>query len=107
MGGRLALGAGMLLGLAYDSNRRAAQAELDNPPIGRMIDLSDGSKLHYVERGSGPPVLLIHGALMQAEDMAMSLLGPLSANYRTIVIDRRAARVCCSISRTRSSTSAT
>jgi pimeloyl-ACP methyl ester carboxylesterase len=88
MGGRLALGAGMLLGLAYDSNRRAAQAELDNPPIGRMIDLSDGSRLHYVERGSGPPVLLIHGALMQAEDMAMSLLGPLSANYRTIVIDR-------------------
>ena len=78
----------MLLGLAYDSNRRAAQAELDNPPIGRMIDLSDGSRLHYVERGSGPPVLLIHGALMQAEDMAMSLLGPLSEKYRTIVIDR-------------------
>ena len=49
----------MLLGLAYDSNRRAAQAELDNPPMGRMIDLSDGSRLHYVERGSGPPVLLI------------------------------------------------
>ena len=78
----------MLLGLAYDSNRRAAQAELDNPPMGRMIDLSDGSRLHYVERGSGPPVLLIHGALMQAEDMAMSLLDPLSERYRTIVIDR-------------------
>jgi pimeloyl-ACP methyl ester carboxylesterase len=88
MGGYFALGAGMLLGLAYDSNRRAAQAELDNPPLGRMIDLSDGSRLHYVERGSGPPVLLIHGALMQAEDMAMSLLDPLSEKYRTIVIDR-------------------
>ena len=61
MHGRLALGAGMLFGLAYDANRRAAQAELDNPPMGRMIDLSDGSRLHYVERGSGPPVLLIHG----------------------------------------------
>jgi pimeloyl-ACP methyl ester carboxylesterase len=88
MHGRLALGAGMLFGLAYDANRRAAQAELENPPMGRMIDLSDGSRLHYVERGSGPPVLLIHGALMQAEDMAMSLLGPLSERYRTIVIDR-------------------
>ena len=72
----------MFFGLAYDANRRAAQAELDNPPMGRMIDLSDGSRLHYVERGSGPPVLLIHGALMQAEDMAMSLLGPLSERYR-------------------------
>jgi pimeloyl-ACP methyl ester carboxylesterase len=88
MNGRLALGAGMLLGLAYDNNRRGAQAELDNPPMGRMLDQSDGSRLHYVERGSGPPVLLIHGALMQVEDMAMSLLGPLSERYRTIAIDR-------------------
>jgi pimeloyl-ACP methyl ester carboxylesterase len=88
MYGRLALGAGMLFGLAYDNTRRAAQAELDNPPMGRMLDLSDGSRLHYVERGSGPPVVLIHGALMQIEDMALSLLGPLSERYRTIAVDR-------------------
>jgi pimeloyl-ACP methyl ester carboxylesterase len=88
MNGRLALGAGMLAGLAFDNVRRAAQAESDHHPLGDMVDLSDGSRLHYVERGSGPPVLLIHGAFMQLEDMGMTLLRPLSERFRTVAVDR-------------------
>lgn len=31
-----------------------------NPPIGKFIRV-DGATLHYVERGSGSPVLSLHG----------------------------------------------
>ena len=46
---------------------QARRAERDNPPQGEFIDI-DGVDLHYIERGDGPPVVLLHGnALTQAD----------------------------------------
>jgi hypothetical protein len=38
----------------------AKKAERRNPPVGRIITV-DGIRLHYVERGTGTPLVLLHG----------------------------------------------
>lgn len=45
-----------------------------------------GRKLHYLEAGSGPPVLLLHGWPTNAQLWRESL-GPLSATRRAIALD--------------------
>jgi hypothetical protein len=35
------------------------KAERRNPPMGRFITV-DGVRLHYVERGTGSPLVLLH-----------------------------------------------
>ena len=60
-----------LAGSAVLVNRRAAQAELDYLPKGRFVTV-DGVRLHYVEKGTGPPVVFLHGNGAMAEDMLIS-----------------------------------
>lgn len=67
---------------------RARQAERDNPPAGNFIDI-DGVDLHYVERGEGPPVVLIHGnTVTHADFIASGLMDRLARKYRVIAFDR-------------------
>ena len=67
---------------------RAAKAERDNPPAGRFIEV-DGVRLHYIEQGEGPVLLLLHGTVVTADDFrANGLLDQLSRSYRVIAIDR-------------------
>ncbi|MBA2690428.1 MAG: alpha/beta hydrolase, partial [Burkholderiales bacterium] len=47
--------------------QRARRAERENPPIGQFIEI-DGVLLHYVERGSGAPLVLLHGNGTMAQD---------------------------------------
>jgi pimeloyl-ACP methyl ester carboxylesterase len=66
----------------------ARKAQRDNPPQGRFIDV-DGVRLHYVERGSGRPVVLFHGNVTMIQDFESSgLIDLAAANYRVIVFDR-------------------
>ena len=46
-----------------------------------------GAKIHYLEAGSGPPVILLHGLGGDASNWA-STIGPLSQKYRVIVPDQ-------------------
>jgi hypothetical protein len=39
---------------------RARAAELQHPPAGEFLEI-DGVRLHYVERGAGPALVLLHG----------------------------------------------
>lgn len=39
---------------------RARRAEREHPPQGRFVEL-DGVRPHYVQRGEGPQVVLLHG----------------------------------------------
>src|ERR1700742_1304880 len=66
----------------------AEEAQRDNPPQGRFIDV-DGVRLHYVERGDGRPLILFHGNGSMIQDFESSGLIDLAAeNYRVIVFDR-------------------
>ena len=66
----------------------ARQAERRNPPKGRFITV-DGVRLHYVEQGSGTPLVLLHGNESMIEDFQCSGLIDLAAKkYRVIAFDR-------------------
>src|SRR5215813_12085482 len=45
-------------------------------------------RVHYVESGTGPAVVLIHGNAGNIEDFEFGLIQALSANYRVVAIDR-------------------
>jgi pimeloyl-ACP methyl ester carboxylesterase len=76
-------------GLAAVLNyRRGRAAERAHPPVGQFLEV-DGVKIHYIERGEGPPVVLLHGNGAMAEDFAVSgLLDRLAENHRVIAFDR-------------------
>ncbi|MRX52221.1 alpha/beta fold hydrolase [Paracoccus sp. S-4012] len=73
---------------AFVNHRLARKAEQDNPPAGQFLNV-DGVRLHYVERGRGEPVVLLHGNGSMIQDFESSGLIDLAArNYRVIVLDR-------------------
>lgn len=82
-------GAATLMAGAALINRQLAQkAQRDNPPQGRFIEIN-GVQLHYVERGSGRPLVLFHGNGSMIQDFQSSgLIDRAAENYRVIVFDR-------------------
>ena len=66
----------------------AKKAERRNPPTGRFITV-DGVRLHYLERGTGSPLVLLHGNGSMIQDFESSGLVDLAAKtYRVIAFDR-------------------
>src|SRR6476659_2273504 len=66
----------------------AKKAERRNPATGRIITV-EGIRLHYVERGTGTPLVLLHGNGSMIEDFQSSGLIDLAAEkYRVIAFDR-------------------
>ena len=85
--GAAAAGA-VLGGTALLNSSRAKRAERDNPPLGSFITV-DGVKLHYLERGQGAPLVLLHGNGSMIEDWLVSgLLDRLAETHRVIAFDR-------------------
>lgn len=58
-----------------------------HPPLGRCITV-DGIRLHYVEAGEGPAIVLVHGASSNLNEFTGSLMPALAAGYRVIAFDR-------------------
>jgi pimeloyl-ACP methyl ester carboxylesterase len=78
----------VLAASAIANHQLAKRAERRHPPSGRFIDV-DGVRLHYVERGEGPPLVLLHGNGSMIEDFDSSGLIDLAArSHRVIVFDR-------------------
>ena len=66
----------------------AKLAERRNPPIGRFITVN-GVRLHYLERGTGTALVLLHGNGSMIEDFQSSgLIDLASERYRVIAFDR-------------------
>ena len=79
---------GALAVSALVNRRLARNAEKDNPPAGQFLEVN-GVRLHYVERGSGAPLVLLHGNGSMIQDFESSgLIDLASKNYRVIVFDR-------------------
>lgn len=84
----LAGSAAVLGAVALGTYVKAVAAERRHPPKGRFMNV-DGVRLHYIERGSGTPVVLFHGNGALVEDMlASGLVERLARQHRVIVIDR-------------------
>jgi pimeloyl-ACP methyl ester carboxylesterase len=83
----LALGAATL-GAAALVQERSRHAERSNPPLGTFLTVG-GVQLHYVERGEGEPLVLLHGNATGALDFLLSeVVSKAARQYRVIVFDR-------------------
>jgi pimeloyl-ACP methyl ester carboxylesterase len=84
-----ALVAGLGLAASYFYVRaKTRQAESANPPRGRFVKV-DGVRLHYIERGKGPALVLLHGNGVAADDFQHSgLIERAAQHYRVIAFDR-------------------
>jgi pimeloyl-ACP methyl ester carboxylesterase len=86
--GGAAVAGAALAGAALYNHLAARRAEAANPPIGKFVEV-DGLRLHLVDRGSGPPVLLIHGnGAMVGDWEASGVIDALAADHRVIAVDR-------------------
>lgn len=79
------LAAPALLALFTWLTARRVEAAL--PPQGRLIDVP-GARLHIVEKGQGPAVLLIHGLSGQLCHFTYGVVDRLARDYRVVVVDR-------------------
>jgi pimeloyl-ACP methyl ester carboxylesterase len=88
LGKSLVIGAGTLISMAAVSSALAMQAEYANPPLGKFI-VVDGVRLHYVERGTGEPVVFLHGNGSMIQDFDSSgVLDLVAREHRVIAFDR-------------------
>jgi pimeloyl-ACP methyl ester carboxylesterase len=57
------------------------------PPAGRFVDVP-GARLHVVERGQGPVLLLVHGLAGQLCHFTYGIVDQLATQYRVVAVDR-------------------
>ncbi len=69
------------------SDLRKAGAEAAFPAMGQ-IAVVDGRKIHVLVKGTGPDLVLIHGAGASGRDLDSALADRLSERYRLFIVDR-------------------
>ena len=88
VGGALLATGAVLAASALYAQLRTRQAERNNPPQGEFIDI-DRVRLHYIDRGTGPVVVLVHGNGSMIRDFELSgIVDRLAQTNRVIVFDR-------------------
>jgi pimeloyl-ACP methyl ester carboxylesterase len=87
VGGIVVLAGIIAAGLVLFTARTARRVEEVLPPRGRFIDI-DGARIHYLDEGNGPVLLLIHGLTGQMLNFTHSLLDRLKDDFRVVIIDR-------------------
>jgi pimeloyl-ACP methyl ester carboxylesterase len=80
----VALGTAGLVGFAAWTARRVEAAL---PPQGRFIDI-DGNRIHYLDVGSGPAILMVHGLGGQMRNFTYGVVDLLKNRFRVIVMER-------------------
>ena len=76
------------LGAAAVVQERTRNAERNNPPTGKFATVGN-VRLHYLERGQGEPLVLLHGNMVMGLDFLLSDLVSIAAQrYRVIIFDR-------------------
>jgi pimeloyl-ACP methyl ester carboxylesterase len=83
----LCLLAAVLVGLFLYSRWQVVEIEARYPPMGGQLEL-DELRLHYVDAGEGPAVVLLHGASTNLRDFTSSILTPLEEHCRVLAFDR-------------------
>ena len=69
------------------ADRREAAAIAENPPEGEFVEV-DGVRVHYVRRGSGPELVLIHGASGNLRDFTYAFLDRAAQEFTVTAFDR-------------------
>src|ERR1700738_4793996 len=77
-----------LIVLASGPLPSAAQPK-DEPVSIRKVIVSDGVELHYVERGTGVPIVFVHGSLSDGGYWNDEVAAFAASGYRAIAYSRR------------------
>jgi len=78
----------LLFCLLAFTHARVYLIEKENPPEGQFVQI-DSLKIHYVEKGKGVPIVLLHGVSSTLNDFTYSpVFEELSKTARVIVPDR-------------------
>src|SRR5690242_17956743 len=87
--GIVLIAAAVVGGLAVLTEFGARRIARAHPPQGRFVEVT-GGRLHLLELGpvDAQPVVLLHGASGNLQDMRFALGDKLAARYRVILIDR-------------------
>lgn len=73
---------------AVYNNRRAREAERRTPPVGEFIE-AGGVRLHYLRRGTGPGIVLLHGNGVMLQDWTVpGIFDALAESHDVIAFDR-------------------
>ncbi len=75
------------LAVQWNALSREATANKTYPPQGRIVDV-DGTPVHVQIAGSGPDLVLIHGASGNVRDWTIDFVDRVSDRYRVIMFDR-------------------
>jgi len=73
-----------LVFFAAFSNRKAEQLL---PPAGTFAQLGS-TRLHYVDQGQGPVIVMIHGLAGNLQNFTYGVAAPLAQTHRVICVDR-------------------
>jgi len=65
----------------------ARRVEQALPPRGQFIEVS-GARIHYLDKGTGPSIVIIHGLGGQIGNFTYALLDRLTDEFRVILMDR-------------------
>ncbi len=57
------------------------------PPVGKFIEV-ESVRLHYVERGTGVPVVMIHGSDGILQDFTQTIFDSVADEFHAIAVDR-------------------
>lgn len=87
MGAAALVGLAVLLGFWIWSHMVARKVEKALPPAGRITDVT-GGKIHFVSRGEGRPIVMIHGLAGHLQNFTYATTGDLEGDFRTIALDR-------------------
>lgn len=82
----------VILGIAatltyFGGEYRAKKAERTHGPLGEFVEV-DGTRVHYVQEGSGPHLILLHGAGGNLREFTFDLMGRLTDRYTVTAFDR-------------------
>lgn len=76
-------------GVLFDSRAdlKEAEAEARYPPLGQFVEV-DGRQVHAFVAGSGPDLVILHGAGGNVRDYTFEFVDRVKDRYRVIVFDR-------------------
>ncbi|MEO1139624.1 MAG: alpha/beta hydrolase [Pseudomonadota bacterium] len=77
----------LLASCAGLAEKRERDARETHPPLGQFVDV-EGTRVHVWVEGTGPDLVLIHGAGGNLRDYTFDLAGRLTNRYRVIAFDR-------------------
>ncbi|MGB0084708.1 MAG: alpha/beta hydrolase [Rhodomicrobiaceae bacterium] len=83
----LAIAALLVAGLVLFTALTARRVERALPPRGRFLNI-EGARLHYLDVGQGPAIVMIHGLGGQMQHFTYALLDRLARDFRVVLIDR-------------------